>query len=51
MVFMSANLDRVTFKIFTYSPDIIVKIVFDLIIDQFFSVLGTEGYMRVNFGE
>ena len=36
MVFMSTNLHRVTFQVFTYPADIIVKIGFDRIIDQVF---------------
>ena len=51
MVFMSANLYRKPFQVFTYSADIIVKIVFDRIIDQVFSVFRAEYYMRVHFRE
>jgi hypothetical protein len=51
MVFMSTNLYRVTFQVFTYPAGSIVKIVFDRIIDQVFSVFSTEYYMRVYFGK
>ena len=51
MVFMSTNLHRGTFQVFTYPADIIVKIGFDRIIDQVFSVFCAEYYMRVYLGK
>ena len=51
MVFMSTNLHRVTFQVFTYPADIIVKIGFDRIIDQVLSVFCAEYYMRVYIGK
>lgn len=51
VVFMSANLYRKPFQVFTYPADIIVKILFDRIINQVYSVFCTENDMRVYFGE
>jgi len=51
MVFMTANLYRITFQIFTNPTDIIVEIVFDRIIDQVFSVFCAEYYVCIYFGE
>lgn len=51
MVFVSANLHRITFMVFTYAADIVVKIIFDRIIYQVFSMLCTEYDMRVYFGK
>ena len=50
MVFMSAYLNRVAFQFFANAAYVVIKIVFDLLINQIFSVFGTEYDMCVNFG-
>lgn len=49
VIFMSSNLNGITLQIFTDSTYIIIKIVFDLVINQIFSVLCTEYNMRVKY--
>ena len=51
VVFMSSNLNGITFQIFTDSTDILDKIVFDLLVNQIFSVLCTEYDMSIDFGK
>ena len=51
VVFMSTYLNGITFQIFTDSTDIIDKIVFDLLVNQIFSMLCTEYDMSIDFGK
>jgi len=51
VIFISCNLNGITLQIFTDSTYIIVKIAFDLVVSQIFSVFCTEYDMRVDFGE
>ena len=49
MIFMPPNLYGITIQIFTYTTNIIVKIVFDLVVNQIFSMFCTEYNVSVNF--
>lgn len=51
MVSVTTDLYRVALHIFTNTTDIVVEIVFDLAVNQIFSVLCTENDMRVYFRE
>jgi len=51
VVFMSSYLNGITFQIFTDSTDIIDKIVFDLLVNQIFSVLCAEYDMSIDLGK
>lgn len=49
VIFMTSNLNGITLQVFTDSANIVEKIIFDLVVNQFFPVLSTEYDMRVNF--
>ena len=49
MIFVSSNLKRITFKIFTNSTDIIEQLITDFIIDQWLPVLCTENDVDIDF--
>jgi hypothetical protein len=51
MILMPSNLNGITLQIFADSTNIIVKIVFDLVINQVFSVLCAEYDMSIDFGK
>ncbi len=51
VIFMSANLNGIALQIFTDTTDVIVKIVFDLFVNQIFSVFCAKYDMNVNLGK
>lgn len=50
VVLVPSDLNRITFQIFANSTQIIVQVVFNLFIDQAFSVFGAENDMGVYLG-
>ncbi len=50
MIFMTSDLNRIAFHFFANAAYVVIKIIFNLFINQIFSVFGAENDMCVNFG-